>query len=80
MRRACSPHMPELRRSPDLPQAGTLDTLIDSLPGWPDNIVRASDGNFWLCLVASDSPLVSAVRLDISRAGRRAGAGASMES
>lgn len=41
-------------------QAGTMDTLIDRLPGWPDNIVRSSDGkNFWLCLVLPDLPLVS---------------------
>ncbi len=39
-------------------QAGTLDTLIDRLPGWPDNINRSSDGNFWLALVVPDVPLV----------------------
>ncbi|EFN57394.1 hypothetical protein CHLNCDRAFT_20987 [Chlorella variabilis] len=44
------------------PKAGTMDTLIDRLPGWPDNIVRSSDGkNFWLCLVLPDLPLVHKV-------------------
>lgn len=40
-------------------QAGTLDTLIDRLPGWPDNINRSPDGNFWLALVLPDVPLVT---------------------
>lgn len=40
-------------------QAGTRDVLIDRLPGFPDNITRASDGNFWLALVIPDVPLVS---------------------
>lgn len=39
------------------PKAGTLDTLIDRLPGWPDNINRSADGNFWLALVLPDVPL-----------------------
>ncbi|PSC75234.1 strictosidine synthase [Micractinium conductrix] len=40
------------------PKAGTLDPvpLIDRLPGWPDNICQAGDGNFWLCLVLPDMP------------------------
>jgi hypothetical protein len=31
-------------------QAGTVDTLIDQLPGFPDGISRASaeDGSFWV--------------------------------
>ena len=43
-------------------QAGTLDPvpLIDRLPGWPDNICQAGDGNFWLCLVLPDMPAVGA--------------------
>jgi len=40
------------------PQAGTLDTLIDGLPGFPDNINHSSDGSFWLALVVPDVPLV----------------------
>lgn len=45
------------------PQAGTLDTLIDRLPGWPDNINRSADGNFWLALVLPDVPLVTPLPL-----------------
>lgn len=33
------------------PKAGTVDTLIDRLPGFPDGITRASDGNFWVALI-----------------------------
>ena len=30
--------------------------VIDNLPGYPDNINRASDGNYWLALVGMRSP------------------------
>ena len=30
--------------------------MIDNLPGYPDNINRASDGNYWLALVGMRSP------------------------
>ncbi|KAL4859800.1 Adipocyte plasma membrane-associated protein [Chlorella vulgaris] len=43
------------------PKAGSMDTLIDRLPGWPDNIVESSNGGFWLCLVLPDMPLVHKV-------------------
>ena len=29
-------------------QAGTVDTLIDQLPGFPDGVSRADDGSFWV--------------------------------
>ena len=29
-------------------QAGTVDTLIDRLPGFPDGVSRAEDGSFWV--------------------------------
>jgi ribose transport system permease protein len=33
------------------PKKGKVEILIDTLPGYPDNIRRASDGAFWVALV-----------------------------
>lgn len=38
------------------PKKGTYEVLIDELPGNPDNINRASDGNYWLALVGIRTP------------------------
>ncbi|HWA46592.1 MAG TPA: SMP-30/gluconolactonase/LRE family protein [Hypericibacter adhaerens] len=38
------------------PKAGTLERLIAALPGYPDNINRASDGTYWLALVGMRTP------------------------
>ncbi|VTU38984.1 Ribose transport system permease protein RbsC [Variovorax sp. PBS-H4] len=38
------------------PKAGRVERVIDDLPGYPDNINRASDGNFWLALVGMRTP------------------------
>jgi len=35
---------------------GTIETVMDNLPGYPDNINLASDGNYWLALVGMRSP------------------------
>lgn len=35
--------------------AGQVDTLLDNLPGFPDNLNRAPDGTFWLGLVSPRS-------------------------
>ena len=40
----------------DGPKKGTVDTVIADLPGYPDNINRASDGAFWLALVGIRTP------------------------
>ena len=40
----------------DGPKKGTSEVVIPDLPGYPDNINRASDGNFWLALVGMRSP------------------------
>jgi len=38
-------------------KAGTCEVLIDNLPGYCDNINRASDGRYWLALVGLRSPV-----------------------
>ena len=38
------------------PKKGQIETLIDNLPGYPDNINRASDGSYWLAMVGIRSP------------------------
>lgn len=40
---------------------GQKTTLIEGLPGFPDNLSKGSDGLFWLGLVAPRSPLVDAL-------------------
>lgn len=39
-------------------RAGTSEVLIDNLPGFPDNIVTATDGRYWLGLVSPRSPIL----------------------
>lgn len=38
------------------PRKGELEVFIESLPGNPDNINRASDGTYWLALVGIRTP------------------------
>ncbi|SCB27759.1 monosaccharide ABC transporter membrane protein, CUT2 family [Bradyrhizobium shewense] len=38
------------------PKKGDVETVMDNLPGYPDNINLASDGNYWLALVGMRSP------------------------
>ena len=40
----------------DGPRKGEVAVVIDNLPGYPDNINQASDGNYWLALVGMRSP------------------------
>jgi len=40
----------------DGPKAGTWERLIPDLPGYPDNINRASDGTYWAALVGVRTP------------------------
>ena len=37
-------------------RAGKVEIVIDNLPGYPDNINRASDGNYWLAIVGMRCP------------------------
>jgi simple sugar transport system permease protein/ribose transport system permease protein len=38
------------------PKKGRLERVIEGLPGYPDNINRASDGTYWLALMGSRTP------------------------
>lgn len=38
------------------PKKGTTETVIADLPGYPDNINRASDGTYWLAMVGMRTP------------------------
>jgi ribose transport system permease protein len=38
------------------PKKGAIEIVMDNLPGYPDNINLASDGNYWLALVGMRSP------------------------
>lgn len=38
------------------PTAGQIEVVIPDLPGYPDNIRRSSDGNFWVALLGVRSP------------------------
>lgn len=40
----------------DGPKKGRTETVLDNLPGYPDNINLASDGNYWLALVGMRCP------------------------
>lgn len=40
----------------DGPNAGAVERVIPDLPGYPDNINRASDGTYWLALVGMRTP------------------------
>ncbi len=38
------------------PKSGQVEDVISDLPGYPDNINRASDGNFWLAMLGMRGP------------------------
>ncbi len=40
----------------DGPNKGKLEVVIADLPGYPDNINRASDGNYWIAIMGMRSP------------------------
>ncbi len=41
----------------DGPRTGQVEVVIPNLPGYPDNINRASDGNYWCGLIGMRSPV-----------------------
>ncbi|MFC0243254.1 ABC transporter permease [Rhodopseudomonas telluris] len=45
-------------------KAGQLELLVDNLPGYPDNVNRASDGTYWLALVGIRSPVYDLAMAD----------------
>jgi ribose transport system permease protein len=45
-------------------KAGKLEIIADNLPGYPDNINRASDGKYWLALVGLRSPIYDLAMAD----------------
>jgi ribose transport system permease protein len=52
----------------DGPKKGTHEVVVTDLPGYPDNINRASDGNFWVALVGMRSPALDlALRMPAMR-------------
>lgn len=38
------------------PKQGKVETVVESLPGYPDNIRRASDGNYWVAMLGMRTP------------------------
>jgi len=38
------------------PKAGKIEIVVDRMPGYPDNINRASDGTYWAALMGMRSP------------------------
>lgn len=40
----------------DGPKKGRVEPVIEGLPGYPDNINRASDGTYWLALMGMRTP------------------------
>ena len=38
------------------PKAGTAECVIEDMPGYPDNINRASDGHYWMAWLGMRTP------------------------
>ncbi|KAG2433903.1 hypothetical protein HXX76_008256 [Chlamydomonas incerta] len=49
------------------PRAGSSDLLIERLPGFPDGISRAPDGNLWVALVAPVTGLPKLLKNKVAR-------------
>ncbi|WP_169814223.1 ABC transporter permease [Nocardia mexicana] len=44
------------------PKQGQLEPVLENLPGYPDNLNRSSDGNYWLPLCAMRTPMSDLLR------------------
>ncbi|MFW6052228.1 MAG: SMP-30/gluconolactonase/LRE family protein [Myxococcota bacterium] len=40
------------------PEAGSVETLVDALPGFPDNVSTGMDGRYWVALVSPRNDLL----------------------
>lgn len=49
------------------PKVGQTDILIDQLPGFPDGVSLAEDGNFFVALVAGPSPALKILQYPVLR-------------
>lgn len=49
-------------------QAGTLEPLLENLPGAPDGVSTAADGSFWVALVSPVPPIAKLLRDPVVRA------------
>lgn len=43
------------------PRKGTVEPVLENLPGFPDNVQRDADGRFWVGLVSSRRPALDAM-------------------
>lgn len=43
-------------------QAGTVEPLLERLPGAPDGVSTAADGSFWVALVSPIPPIAKLLR------------------
>jgi sugar lactone lactonase YvrE len=50
-----------LRVERDGPNRGQATTMIDALPGFPDNLKRGDDGRYWIALISPRNGLVDAL-------------------
>jgi len=41
-------------------RSGSIDVLIDNLPGFPDGISRGEDGLFWIAIASPRNPIIDA--------------------
>jgi len=42
----------------DGPKKGKIEPVVENMPGYPDNINRSSDGNFWVAILGMRAPVI----------------------